>query len=159
MIKERGLAIAEIHKSATIAAPVETVFEIVDDPTSFPRYVPNVHDVVDIRRSEGRIGDSFRVIYRVLGVTFDEKFTVTDYQRPNRITSTFAGGMTGTFAWTFEPEQERSKVTIDVHYELAGGPLGKAVDSLMLQRVNEKTIEDTLQNLGRVATEERSAVS
>jgi uncharacterized membrane protein len=75
------------------------------------------------------------------------------------IKSTFAGGMTGTFAWTFEPQQERSKVTIDVDYELGGGPLGKAVDSLMLQRVNEKTIEDTLKNLDRVAAEERSAIS
>jgi hypothetical protein len=29
----------------------------------------------------------------------------------------------------------------------------------MLQRVNEKTIEDTLQNLARLAMGERSAVS
>jgi uncharacterized membrane protein len=112
-----------------------------------------------MRRSDGRIGDTFRVIYKFLGVTFDETFTVTDYQRPNLIKSTFAGGMTGTFAWTFEPLREGSKVTIDIEYELAGGPLGKAVDSLMLQRVNEKTIEDTLRNLGRIAAGERSAVS
>ena len=150
---------AEIHKSTTVAAPADKVFEIVDDPENFPKYVPNVHDVVDVRRSAGRIGDSFRVIYKVLGVTFDERFTVTDYARPYRITSTFSGGMTGTFAWTFEPQGEGSKINVDIDYQLAGGPLGKAVDSLMLQRVNEKTIEDTLQNLGRVATEERSAVS
>ncbi len=150
---------AEIHKSTTVAAPVDKVFEIVDDPAEFPKYVPNVNDVVDVRRSEGRIGDTFRVIYKVLGVTFDEKFTVSHYQRPSMIKSTFAGGMTGTFGWTFEPAQEGSKITIDVDYELGGGPLGKAVDSLMLQRVNEKTIEDTLKNLGRVVAEERSAVS
>lgn len=150
---------AEIHRSATVAAPVDKLFEIVDDPANFPRYVPNVQEVADVRRSDGRIGDSFRVIYKVLGVTFDEKFTVSDYERPNRVKSSFSGGMTGTFAWNFEPQGQGSKVTIDVNYELAGGPLGKAVDSLMLQRVNEKTIEDTLQNLARVATEERSAVS
>jgi len=150
---------AEIHKSTTVAAPVEKVFEIVDDPANFPRYVPNVHEVADVRRSDGRMGDSFRVIYKVLGVTFDEKFTVTDYERPNRIKSTFSGGMTGTFAWTFEPHGAGSKVNVDIDYQLAGGPLGKAIDSLMLQRVNEKTIEDTLQNLGRLAAEVRSAVS
>ncbi len=149
---------AEIHKSTTVAAPVDKVFEIVDDPANFPKYVPNVQDVVDVHRSPGRIGDSFRVIYKVLGVTFDEKFTVTDHERHNRIKSTFSGGMTGTFAWTFEPQGEGSKISIDIDYQLAGGPLGKAVDSLMLQRVNEKTIEDTLQNLARVATAERSAV-
>ena len=150
---------AEIHKNTTVGEPVEKVFEIVDNPANFPKYVPNVRDVVDVRRSDGRIGDSFRVIYKVLGVTFDETFTVTDYERPNRIKSTFAGGMTGTFAWTFEPQGEGTKINVDVEYQLAGGPLGKAVDTLMLERVNEKTIEDTLKNLGRVAAEERSAVS
>ncbi len=150
---------AEIHKSTTVAEPLEKLFEIVDDPANFPKYVPNVHAVVDIRRSDGRIGDSFRVIYKVLGVTFDEKFTVSDYERPSRITSTFSGGMTGTFAWTFEPQGEGAKVNVDVDYQLTGGPLGKAVDSLMLHRVNEKTIEDMLKNLGRVAAQERSAVS
>ena len=150
---------AEIHKSTTVAAPVDKVFEIVDDPANFPKYVPNVYDVVDVRRSDGRIGDSFRVIYKVLGVTFDEKFTVTDYERPKRIKSTFSGGMTGTFAWTFEPQGEGSKINVDIDYQLAGGPLGKALDSLMLERVNEKTIEDTLKNLTRIVTEERSAVS
>ena len=150
---------AEIHKSTTVAELVEKVFEIVDDPANFPKYMPNVNDVVDVRRSGGRIGDSFRVIYKVLGVTFDEKFTVTDYERPKRIKSTFSGGMTGTFAWTFEPQGEGTKINVDVDYQLAGGPLGKAVDRVVLERVNEKTIDDTLKNLARVAAEERSAVS
>jgi ribosome-associated toxin RatA of RatAB toxin-antitoxin module len=150
---------AEIHKSANVAAAVDKVFEIVDDPANFPKYVPNVQEVVDVQRSTGRIGDSFRVIYRVLGVTFDEKFTVTEYEPHSRIKSTFTGGMTGTFAWKFEPQGQQTTITADIDYELAGGPVGKAVDSLMLHRVNEKTIQDMLQNLSRIATEERSAVS
>jgi len=82
---------------------------------------------------------------------------VTDYQHRNRIKSTFSGGMTGSFAWTFEPQGEGTKINVDVDYQLAGGPLGKAVDALMLQRVNDKTIEDMLKNLARIA--ERSPVS
>ena len=150
---------AEIHKSATVAAPVDKLFEIVDDPANFPRYVPNVHDVVDFRRSAERIGDSFRVIYRVLGVTFDEKFTVTVYEPGHRIASTFSGGMTGTFGWNFEPQGDETRVKVDIDYQLAGGPVGKAVDGLMLHRVNEKTIEDMIQNLARIATGERATVS
>ncbi len=144
---------AEIHKSVTIEAPVEKAFEIVDDPENFPRYVPNVSQVVDVHRSDRRLGDSFRVIYKVLGLTFDEKFTVTDYQRLNRITATFEGGMKGTFAWSFEPQGHKTKVSVDINYRLAGGAIGKAVDALLLERTNEKTIGAMLQNLQRVVTQ------
>src|SRR5229473_2616547 len=43
------------------------LFAIVDDPTNFPKYVPNVTGVEDVTSSKGRIGDTFRVIYKVLG--------------------------------------------------------------------------------------------
>ncbi|SRR5216684_6435010 len=148
---------AEIHKVATIDAPIARVFDIVDDPSTFPKYVPNVREVVDVHRSDRRVGDSFRVIYRVLGITFDEKFTVTDYQRPDRIKSKFEGGMKGMFAWTFEQRGESTNIRVDVDYQLAGGPLGKAVDAVMLKRINEKTIDDLLKNLGRLATGEGTA--
>ena len=50
---------AEIHKTVTIDAPAARVFDIVDDPEHYPKYVPNVGQVVDLRRSDRRIGDSF----------------------------------------------------------------------------------------------------
>jgi hypothetical protein len=36
-------------------------------------------------------------------------------------------------------------------YRLAGGALGKAVDVLMLERTNEKSIDGMLENLRRMA--------
>jgi ribosome-associated toxin RatA of RatAB toxin-antitoxin module len=144
---------AEIHKTVTIDAPAARVFDIVDDPEHYPKYVPNVSQVVDLRRSDRRIGDSFRVIYKVMGTTFDEKFTTTDYQCPTRISSAFEGGMTGTFRWAFEPLGAQTKVTVDVDYRVAGGAIGKAVDSLVLERTNEKSIEGMLENLRRLALE------
>jgi carbon monoxide dehydrogenase subunit G len=98
-------------------------------------------------RTEKRVGDSFRIIYKVLGVTFDEKFKVTEYQRPSRLRTTFDGGMKGTFAWSFAPEGSKARLNVDIDYQLAGGPVGKAIDAALLHRTNEKTIEQQLQNL------------
>jgi carbon monoxide dehydrogenase subunit G len=150
---------SEIHKSLIIDAPSEKVYEFVDNPDNFSKYVPNVERVVDIKRSEGRIGDSFRVIYKVMGVTFDEKFTVTEHQPPRKAGSRFEGGMTGTFDWSFEPEGQQTKTSVDVRYELAGGALGKAIDALVLERTNEKTIGDMLQNMRRILAPERASSS
>jgi len=150
---------SKIHKSLVIDAPAEKVYEFVDNPENFAKYVPNVERVVDIKRSEGRIGDSFRVIYKVMGVTFDEKFTVTEHQPPRKAGSRFDGGMKGTFDWTFEPQGQQTETSVDVRYELAGGVLGKAIDALVLERTNEKTIADMLQNLRRVLSRAGASTS
>jgi carbon monoxide dehydrogenase subunit G len=94
-----------------------------------------------------------------MGITFDEKFTVTDHQPPRKAGSRFEGGMKGTFDWSFEPQGEQTKTSVDVRYELAGGVLGKAVDALVLERTNEKTIEDMLQNMRRILTRQEAPQS
>jgi uncharacterized membrane protein len=143
---------AEIHKSVTIDAPAERVFDLLDDPSSISSYTPNVERVEDVRQSEQRIGDTFRVIYKVVGVTFEEKFTVTGYERPTRLESRFENGMKGTFVYRLAPQGEQATLSVDVEYELPGGALGKAIDALVLERTNEKTIEKQLDNLRRMAT-------
>ena len=141
---------AEIKKSVTIDATANEVFDIVEDPSNFTKFVPNVSEVVDIHPTERRIGDTFRVIYKVLGITFDEKFTTTEYDRPTYLTSAFKGGMNGTFRWSFEPRGRQCQVTVEIHYDVAGGALGKAVDAVMLERTNAKSIEGMLENLRRL---------
>lgn len=140
-----------VHKTATIDAPAGELFDIVDNPENLSKYVPNVSQVVDIDRTDRRVGDAFRVIYKVMGATFDEKFTTTEHDRPRRISSKFEGGMTGTFRWTFEPDGAKTRVSVDIEYTLAGGALGKAVDALMLERTNEKSIDGMLENLRQMA--------
>ena len=138
---------AEIHKSVTVDAPAEKVFDLLDDPNAIPSYTPNVERVEDVRQTEQRVGDTFRVIYKAAGMTFEEKFTITEYRRPTQLASSFENGMKGTFVYQVSPQGEQTTLTVDVHYELPGGPLGKAVDALLLERTNEKTIEKQLDNL------------
>lgn len=147
---------AEIKKSVTIDATANEVFDIVEDPSNFTKFVPNVSEVVDIHRTERRIGDTFRVVYKVLGLTFDEKFTTTEYDRPTYLTSAFKGGMNGTFRWSFEPHGRQCQVTVEINYDVAGGALGKAVDAVMLERTNAKSIEGMLENLRRMAVKAAS---
>ena len=138
---------AEIHKSVTVDAPAEKVFDLLDDPNAIPSYTPNVERVEDVRQTEQRVGDTFRVIYKAAGMTFEETFMITEHQRPTQLASSFENGMKGTFVYQLSPQGEQTTLTVDVHYELPGGPIGKAVDALLLERTNEKTIEKQLDNL------------
>src|SRR5207244_4725562 len=71
-----GPQMAEIHESISVNARAERVFDIVDDEQKYPSYVHNVTGVADVVRRQGRVGDSVRIIYKVMMVPFVDKFTV-----------------------------------------------------------------------------------
>jgi uncharacterized membrane protein len=146
---------SEIHKTVTFDAPVEKVFELVDNPENIPKFMANVERVVDVKRTDLRIGDTFRVIYKVLGITFDEKFTVTDYEPKRKLVSKFDGGMKGSFTWTFEAQGVQTECSMDIEYQVGGGILGKAADALLLERTNEKNMDESLEKMRRILAEQK----
>ncbi|MCX6021608.1 MAG: hypothetical protein NTZ05_07730, partial [Chloroflexi bacterium] len=68
----------------------------MDDPNAMPAYVANVSRVSEVRRTEGRLGDTFTATYSILGIDFDERFTYVEYDRPRRLVAKFEGGMSGS---------------------------------------------------------------
>src|SRR5437016_1098503 len=97
-----------ITKSVEVGAPVEKVFEMLDNPENFPVYVPNVTKVSNIRRSEKRLGDSFDVVYSMMGMEFPETFTYSEYAKPKRLAARYEGRMTGSMGITLEPKGSSS---------------------------------------------------
>jgi len=142
---------ATIHKSIDIDAPVERVFEILTDPRRLPEYAQGLISVEDIRQTEQHVGDSFRAIYSVLGLRFPMTFTATEYEHPSTLTRCFEGGMKGTWTWRLEPQGKGTHVTTAMEYEMAGGILGKAMNAVLVERMNEKNAKGMLENLKLVS--------
>ncbi|TMA01526.1 MAG: hypothetical protein E6J97_02640 [Methanobacteriota archaeon] len=140
----------KITKSVEVDAPVEKVFEMLDNPENFPVYVPNVTKVSNIRRSEKRLGDSFDVVYSMMGMEFPETFTYSEYAKPKRLAARYEGRMTGSMGITLEPKGSTTLATLDVNYEVRPGPFGKIANKLLFERMNEKTADRMLENIKMV---------
>ena len=138
---------AAIQKTIVVNAPIEQVFQALDDPDKMPLYVPNVTKISDVQRSDARLGDRFQATYAMMGMHFEEKFTYTEYERPRKIAAQFADGMTGTMSCTLEPLGDSTRLSLEISYQMRGGVLGKAVDALLVERMNEKNAERMLENI------------
>lgn len=136
-----------IQKAATVNAPVDRVFQAIDDPEMMERYVPSVTKVSDVERTDARLGDTFRVTYEMLGIHFDQHFTYSEYDRPRKIAAGFTGAMTGTMRCQLEPLDTGTHVTLEIDYQMPGGVLGKAANRLVAERMNEQTAERMLENI------------
>jgi carbon monoxide dehydrogenase subunit G len=136
-----------IDQSISIDAPPERVFEWIDNPERLPEYVPGVRRVDNVQRSDRRVGDSFQLHYSVLGLEAPTKFTTVEYTKPERIVEQMDGAFIGTFATTLRPEGRGTRVNVRIQYTMKGGLVGKAVNTLLVERLNEKNAEHFLENL------------
>ena len=139
---------AVIEKRTVINAPVETVFNYVDEPMNIPEVSPGVDRVEVERMTDERVGDSFRLIYSAMGIDFPVTLVTTAHERSRTLASRMEGAMSGEFRWDFrEIEPGRTDVGVHIEYEVKGGAIGRAVDSLVLERMNEKNAERMLENV------------
>lgn len=145
--RRRDEELAKITKTVVIKAPVDKVFKVFDDPNAIPLYVPAATNVGNVRQSENRIGDTFRITYGLMGMHFDLDFTNIGYEPQKKIVRRFEGGMKGTMTYTLQAEADETRATFDADYEMSGGILGKAIDKLLVERMNEKNAERMLENL------------
>ena len=141
----------------TIETPVEKVLEFIDDPESLAKCAPIVDRVAEVARTGRRVGDSFRVICRVLGVPFTVEFRVTRFEPPPRHTphrrfqiwQTFHRRVRGTLTWTLEAEGNQTYVSLDAAYQLMGGAFGSALDALLVEPAVKKVVDQMLENVKR----------
>jgi len=141
----------------TIETPVEKVLEFVDEPVNLAKCAPMVERVGEVGRSGRRVGNSFRVIYRLLGMPVNEEFRVIRFEPPRRHTphrrfqiwQTFNGRARGTFTWTLEAEGNQTYASVDAAYQLTGGVLGRALDALFVERAIQTDVDQMLENMKR----------
>lgn len=152
-----GAVTSQIHGTVTIDTPVEKVLEFVDDPENLAKCAPTVDRVVEIRRSGRRVGNSFRLIYRVLGMPLNEEFRVIGFEPPRRHTphrrfqmwQSFHGRVRGTVTWTLEAEGNQTYASLDAAYQ-PKGVFGKALNAVIVRRAIQKDVDQMLENMRRL---------
>lgn len=135
-----------IERRTTISAAPARVFEIVEDPERIQEYVPSVADVQVVRRSPEHIGDSFRAAYSTAGIKMPTTYTTLEYRVGEKIVLSLDGPITG-LTWIFQPRGAGTEVTLRIDYRLRGGVLGRALNVLMVERLNQKNAEQMLDGL------------
>ena len=88
-----------------------------------------------------------RFTYTVLGLRFTGKGTLLEREANKNIVVKLEGGISSTQTTTYQPQDDATKVTWRFDYTMKSGILGKAVNRLLVERMNEKNAERGLENL------------
>jgi uncharacterized protein YndB with AHSA1/START domain len=136
---------ARITKSITIDAPVEEVFNYVEDPANIPEYWPSVVQLKDVEQLPN---GGFRMtgVYKMAGVRFDIESMCTEFIPNQRTVYKSEGGVSSTSTWIYEPHDGGTRATIENEYTVHLPVLRKLAESFLI-RINENEAQAVLANV------------
>ena len=143
-----------VENSIVINAPVDRVFGVLDDPEQLPAYFPGVVSVSDIKRTPDRVGDSVKFTYSVLGIHFEVPSSILEWDENVRMVSSLGGAFPGVVTTTVDARGDGVTVTQRFDYSIKGGVVGKALNAILVERMNDKNAERSLENLKMICEAE-----
>jgi uncharacterized membrane protein len=91
----------------------------------------------------------WELTYKMAGISFDITGRVLEHDPPQRHVVETRGGVVSTWAWTLEPEEDETRISLHMEYTVPGAALGKLAEKLLLGQ-NEKAANEGLANLERI---------
>lgn len=140
---------AHVKKSILIHAPVEKVYALARDPNRWPTWYVGLSEPEKLT-GEGEVGTVAKFSYMMAGMRFPVTIEVLeDYVGPEgaRWKGKIGGPLAGEHTWTYTPKDGDTEVAADLEYTVPGAALGRIANRLIIERMQERSAEQTLENL------------
>ena len=139
---------SEVSESIVISAPVEKVFGVVTTPENWTKYVTSLTEVSNMSENIPQKGSTFVWEYKMMGVKFRGKGTVTE----NDQNKAFCLSMEGKFPIkeTYDFSQEgngTTRLAVKIQYDIPGELLGMIADKLLLEKLNVSESKNVLEKI------------
>jgi len=136
-----------ISASLVINKPTQEVFDYAASPLNGPAFIPNLNENSNVQPEQPGVGQTFDWRFNMGGVDLRGSAEVTEYDAPHKVTVVTKGDTSSTWLYTFQDEGGNTKVTLEVEYEVAESALQKLVNRAVVERLNKRTAEQSLENL------------
>ncbi|MGB3716399.1 MAG: SRPBCC family protein [Candidatus Promineifilaceae bacterium] len=137
---------ARLERSIVINGTAAEIDAITSDGNRLPEWYAGIMKA----SSDGVFpepGGKVEMAYKSAGITFDMSQTSLEYEPEKGGKYKMEGMLTGIYEEIIEPVEEGTRFTLKFDYEMPGGGVGKLVDKLVVERMNTKNLEDSLDNL------------
>ncbi|MBA3630938.1 MAG: SRPBCC family protein [Actinobacteria bacterium] len=145
---------AHIARTIEIDRPPEEIFDYITDLDRLTEWATMVKETRDLGERPIKQGTTFSQTVKAAGsVDIDCDWQVKQLERPRHVhyEATAPGGGEMQMSQTVTLlDGGRSRVEIDLDYEVPGGILGQIADKLVFEGQNEKEADASLANLKRI---------
>ena len=138
---------ATIIRKISISAPLEKVFQFVVSPDNWTKYVTSLVDVRDVSSPHVEKGATFIWKYRMLGMDFGGKGTVTENVKNEKFGMKMEGGFPITESYGFKKVDGGTELTVEVIYETPSRIMQAVSKSGLVEKLNQKEADGVLEKI------------
>lgn len=140
---------AHLKKTIFINASVPQVYAVARDPKRWSTWFNGLTEPEKITGT-GEAGTVVQQKYLLAGKEFPLTMRVLeDHLESNEAEwkGKFEGPISGDHTWTYHAREGKTEVTVDLNYTVPGGVLGKIADTMIIERMQERAADQSLENL------------
>lgn len=149
----------QIRKNILINAPIEKVYAFARDPEKWNTWFVGLSAPEEIK-GRGEAGTTSKHKYMMAGLSFPMTARVVE-DTPGPKTAhwrgTFEGPLSGQHVWTYTAKGDATEMTGELDYTIPGNVVGKIADKLVIEKLQERAIEHSLDNLKLLCESEVTA--
>ena len=134
-----------VSEDILIDAPVERVYEYMDDPHNHAEVTPSITDVRNVEHLENG-GKRLEHTYTMAGVGVDGELEEVEHIEDELMRFEMRGELEGEIELTFEGEDGGTRLTYTAEYGVPTKVLEKLVEPFV-RRYNERELRTTLENV------------
>lgn len=136
--------------SVEVDRPIAEVWDVWTDVRILPQLSTSTSEVLDAPERLSEVGQTFRQIVRAVGRCFDVPWTVTSIVDRDHLTIEGSVGMGVSQRLTegvAALSPTRTRLTIDVEYDLPFGPFGRLASRLGVEQLARRETAEILDRL------------
>lgn len=137
----------ETKATIGIAAPIDYIFNYAAKPKNFANYIACISKIDGISAEETTIGQSFKWILNVAGVTMAGKGEIVKYDPPHLFEFEFKGDMGVNWKFNFFQKPGGTQVDLAITYKFEENPLSKFGDQEIVCNLCKLISKQILENL------------
>ena len=145
IFEQRFTDMISVSEDILIDAPVEGVYEYMDDPHNHAEVTPSITDVRNVERLENG-GKRLEHTYAMAGIGVDGELEETEHVENELMRFEMRGELEGEITLTFDEEEDGTRLTYTAEYDIPGKVLEKLVEPFV-RRYNERELRTTLENV------------
>lgn len=135
-----------VRESTDVAVPPERIFEMLADPKRAETFIPGLTRITNVSAGESGVGTGWEYEFDWFGVVITGRSQCTRFERPGLYQFKTLTGNPSTWTYQIDPAGGRSRLTLEVDYEVPDTMLARFGRGV-LEQMNQKRAREIVTNL------------